>query len=82
VARGLHLDLTAEQQSQIIIASHAVSNPETFTRTVRERLAREPEIGEGVIFRACREAQRELFRPPPDITEKATHRPQPLRKIR
>jgi hypothetical protein len=74
--------LSPEQQAQIITASRAVNDPQAFAARVHERLVREPEIGEGVIYRACREAQRELLTPPPDTIGLGTHQPQPLRKIR
>jgi hypothetical protein len=82
VARGLHLDLTAEQQSQIITASHAVSNPETFARTVREQLAASPEIGDGLVYRTCRSLQPRYFTAPRDHIGNGNRHAQQLRKFR
>jgi hypothetical protein len=36
----------------------------TFRNRVHEQLEAVGEIGDGVLFRVCAQAQRELFRPP------------------
>lgn len=76
------LALSPSQQAQLARASFALDDPATFTARVHERLRAVPEIGEGAVHRACLAAQRELFNPPADITEKGTHRPHLFRKLR
>ena len=66
--RKTQLQLSDAQQAAIIRAAYALEPParEALRERVLERLEAAPELGDGTVFRACREAQRQLWQPPGD----------------
>ena len=57
----------SDQQLDTVMRAAAPLLPgdrDNFLRALAARLHGECELGDGVIFRACRELQREFFRPP------------------
>lgn len=73
------LQLSTAQQALIENASFALPPRERdlLHRRVLEELETMPEIGDGTVYRACREVQRGLFTPP----NVGSSRPTPLKKI-
>ncbi|SEB85628.1 hypothetical protein SAMN05444161_0016 [Rhizobiales bacterium GAS191] len=65
------VQLSDEQCAAIIRAGFALEPGarEILRRRVIEKLAAVPEIGDGCVFRACRSIQRQLFVPPPDVSQ-------------
>ena len=58
--------LSAAQETAIARAAAALhpADQKTFHARVREQLDAAPEIGDGVVYRACASVQRSLFKPP------------------
>ena len=78
------LQLSDEHKSAILHHAAALTpaDQKLMYERVIEQLSEEAEIGDGLVFRICRAAQRELWAPPDDSVGRSTHWPQPLRKIR
>jgi hypothetical protein len=58
--------LTSDQETAIDRAASALhpSDQPAFYARVHEQLEGAPEIGDGVVYRACAAVQRSLFKPP------------------
>jgi hypothetical protein len=76
--------LSDAQTSAILDASYALppSDQKALRARVLARLEAEPEVGDGLVFRICRAAQRELWAPPLDGVDRSFRRAQQLRKFR
>ena len=73
------LHLSDSQMSQVLAMAEplAVPDRDLYLRRLAELLAREPVIGDGVVGRAAREAQRQFMRPP--SLEELRYRPRSRR---
>jgi hypothetical protein len=60
------LSLSSDQQDIIIRAAAVLpaADQNEFHTLVHEQLEAAPELGDGLVFRACKLAQRTLFKPP------------------
>jgi hypothetical protein len=69
MAKAVHL--TSAQETQILRAAYALPSAERelLRQRVLEKLEAAPEIGDGAVYRVCRPIQRELFQPPPDVSQ-------------
>jgi hypothetical protein len=69
--------LTREQQDLILSAGAALrpADRRRLEERVLEQLATAPEIGDGLVFRTCREVQRQLLVPPTrtDVASEPRH---------
>ena len=79
--RKTQLQLSDAQQAAIIRAGYALDTAarRLLHERVLETLEAAPTIGDGTVFRACREAQRQLWQPPTDEL-KYRHGPHLFRK--
>ena len=75
------LVLSPDQQDTITRAAYAPRwRPGDPTPARARAAASRPEIGDGMVYRACAMVQRSLFHPPPDDLEH--HELRPLKRFR